>query len=261
MNVKVSFGRWICISTPFCLIGVIISWLAIILIIKPDDIEKIPIVVYELGNVFGKRNTSVLILSIITMVLFATSSLTINIFGDIGVISLCYTCIMFGSGMLTEVDFNSLSWHTLFLVGGGSVLGKAVQSSGLLQEIAVTITNGLITSQPWVALLIILSFICAVSTFVSHTVASIILMPVIARIGVALHMPEIVTIGAAFAVSAAMALPFSSFPNVNSLLILDDFQKPYLNVRDFLNVGAPLTIFTLFLIATIGQGLIWLILS
>jgi hypothetical protein len=36
---------------------------------------------------------------------------------------------MFGSGMLTDVDFNSLSWHTLFLVGGGNVLGKAVQAA------------------------------------------------------------------------------------------------------------------------------------
>jgi hypothetical protein len=36
--------------------------------------------------------------------------------------------------------------------------------------------------------------------------------------------------GSAWSVSAAMALPFSSFPNVNSLLIVDDFQKPYLKV-------------------------------
>eukprot|EP01041_Mallomonas_annulata_P008599 gene8599-17737_t len=236
LTVEVSFGRWICIATPFCFICIIISWLAIIVLIKPNDIDRIPIVVYELNDVFGKRNVTVIVLSITTMILFATSSLSLSegIFGDIGVISLCFACIMFGSGMLTEVDFNSLSWHTLFLVGGGSVLGKAVQSSGLLEFIAAAITKSLLGSQPWVALLIILFFMCGVSTFVSHTVASIILMPIIANIGVSLHMPEIVTIGSAFAVSAAMALPFSSFPNVNSLLIVDDFQRPYLNVQDFI---------------------------
>lgn len=40
------------------------------------------------------------------------------------------------------MDFNALSWHTLFLVGGGNVLGKAIQSSGLLGFISTGITIG-----------------------------------------------------------------------------------------------------------------------
>ncbi len=50
---------------------------------------------------------------------------------------------MFGSGLLSEVEFNSMSWHTLFLVGGGNVLGKAVGSSGLLEYLADGITQGM----------------------------------------------------------------------------------------------------------------------
>lgn len=176
--------------------------------------------------------------------------------GDIGIISLCYLAIMFGSGMLTEVDFNSLSWHTLFLVGGGNVLGKAVQVSGLLEYLTDGIIEALPLKNPWLALVLILFFVMAISTFVSHTVASIILMPIIARIGVSLQMPEVVVIGSAFAVSGAMALPFSSFPNVNSLLILDDFQRPYLNVRDFMHVGLPMSLLTILLIATVGFAII-----
>lgn len=30
---------------------------------------------------------------------------------------------MFGTGMLSQFDFNSFSWHILFLIGGGNVLG------------------------------------------------------------------------------------------------------------------------------------------
>lgn len=257
-NSGVTFDRWMCVSVPFCLTLTLISWAAIIVIIRPDDINRIPVVVYELGNDFTKRDMTVISVSVVTMLLFATSSLTDFVFGDIGVISLCFACIMYGSGMLTEVDFNSLSWHTLFLVGGGGVLGKAVQSSGLLTFIASGITSLLLRSSPWLALPMILCFMCTVSTFVSHTVASIILMPVIANVGTTLGMPQEVTIGAAFAVSAAMALPFSSFPNVNSLLIVDDFQRQYLTVKDFVIVGLPLSILTLVLIATAGQGLIWL---
>lgn len=147
-------------------------------------------------------------------------------------------------------------------------------------------------SHPWQALTCILMFCGLVATFVSHTVAAIILMPVISRIGTSLDLPEVVVMGAAFSskclwilailnrfidlvhltflfcfvlfdvfsVSAAMALPFSSFPNVNSLLIVDDFQKPYLSVHDFLLTGVPMSIISVILIATVGFGLISVIL-
>lgn len=35
-----------------------------------------------------------------------------------------------------------MSWHTLMLVGGGNVLGKAVSSSGLLGYLSDAITLG-----------------------------------------------------------------------------------------------------------------------
>lgn len=202
---------------------------------------------------------AVMVLSLLTIVLFATSALTSEIFGDIAIISLCFVAVMFGSGMLSEVDFNSLSWHTLILVGGGNVLGKAVESSGLLSYLADGITESLPVGRPWLSLVYILLFCGTIATFVSHTVASIILMPVIARIGISMDMPEVVVIGSAFAVSAAMALPFSSFPNVNSLLIVDDFQRPYLKVPDFIKTGLPMSLITIFLIATVGFSLINLI--
>jgi phosphate transporter len=118
-----------------------------------------------------------------------------------------------------------------------------------------------------------------VATFVSHTVAALILMPIISTIGehyniyfmkilrsnyflfsvvtgISLEIPEIVVIGAAFSISAAMALPFSSFPNVNSLLIVDDFQRAYLGVKEFAVTGFPISMITVFLIATVGFLLI-----
>lgn len=65
----------------------------------------------------------------------------------------------------------------------------------------------------------------------------------------------------AWLVSAAMGLPFSSFPNVNSLLLVDDFQKPYLTVQDFLRTGLLLSGITILLIASLGYLLINLIIA
>ena len=258
-GIEVSFGTWIIIALPFSLLCTIICWLLIIVVEKPDDVSSIPVIVYERNIIIGTRNMTIMTLSLFTILLFATSSLTSKIFGDIAIISLCFVSVMFGSGMLSEVDFNSLSWHTLILVGGGNVLGKAVDSSGLLAYLASDISESLPVASPWLTLLYVLLFCGAIATFVSHTVASIILMPIIARIGVSMLMPEVMVIGSAFAVSAAMALPFSSFPNVNSLLIVDDFQRPYLKVTDFIKTGLPMSLTTIFLVATVGSYFINLI--
>lgn len=39
------------------------------------------------------------------------------------------------------MDFNSFSWHTLFLLGGGDVLGKAIKSSKLLEILANAVVD------------------------------------------------------------------------------------------------------------------------
>lgn len=49
------------------------------------------------------------------------------------------------------------------------------------------------------AYLIILTFAITIATFISHTVASLILMPIIMMIGMTLKMPEVVVISSAFA--------------------------------------------------------------
>lgn len=135
----------------------------------------------------------------------------------------------------------------------------AVKSSGLLDYIADAITSALPLSSPWVAAVCVVVFCGAVATFVSHTVASLILMPIVTSVGQTIGRTQIVVIGSAFAISAAMSLPFSSFPNVNSLLIVDDFQRPYLTVHDFIKSGTLTSLVTTLLVCTFGFLLIDLV--
>lgn len=60
----------------------------------------------------------------------------------------------------------------------------------------------------------VVSVTMCISTFVSHTVAALILMPIIVEVGVKCGNPVLLGMGAALAVSSGCALPFSSFPNV-----------------------------------------------
>ena len=76
--------------------------------------------------------------------------------------------------------------------------------------------------------------------FISHTVAAIVVMPLQLSIGATIGDARGVVF-CALAVSSAMALPMSSFPNVNSLLAEDDYGVPFLSAREFVSAGAPAT--------------------
>ena len=91
-------------ALPFGLTCTLCAWALIILIVKPDDVDVIPLVVYERGSVFGRRNLLVMTSSLAAVCLFATSSLTKGSFGDISIISLSFCAFMFGTGILTEVE-------------------------------------------------------------------------------------------------------------------------------------------------------------
>ena len=56
--------------------------------------------------------------------------------------------------------------------------------------------------------------------------------------------------------SGSMALPMTSFPNMNSLLAEDDFQRPYLAVKDFLKYGGAFSVITFVLLVTFEFGLL-----
>lgn len=58
----------------------------------------------EERKVFTKKNIAVIVLSLMTIILFATSQWTEEAFGDIAIISLSFVAVMFSTGILTEVN-------------------------------------------------------------------------------------------------------------------------------------------------------------
>lgn len=132
---------------------------------------------------------------------------------------------MFGTGMLSQFDFNSFSWHILFLIGGGNVLGdvslsfdgtytswpneflnlchlQAVQRSGLLDTLSKSVIHALPSGNVWMVTVSLCSLVVCLTTFVSHTVASIILLPIIVQMAIQIGRPHIPVICCALAISA-----------------------------------------------------------
>jgi len=56
--------------------------------------------------------------------------------------------------------------------------------------------------------------------------------------------------------SGAMSLPMSSFPNVNSLLVEDDYKTPYLHAQDFILHGTAISIMVFLLLNSVAYLLI-----
>ncbi|TMW62994.1 hypothetical protein Poli38472_005612 [Pythium oligandrum] len=252
----ISFGQWMALAVPFCTISTILCWLFLLWVFNPQDAKYIPQIVYDQKQKISSLHIAVISLTLLTIGLWATFSVTSMTFGDLGIISLMFMFVMFGTGMLSQFDFNSFSWHILFLIGGGNVLGDAVQRSGLLNTLSQSVIQYLPSGSVWVITISLCMLVLSLTTFVSHTVGSIILLPIIVQMSIEIGHPHIPVISCALAISAAMALPFSSFPNINSLLVLDDHGQPYLQVQDFLRVGITFSIITVGLIVTLGFGLI-----
>ncbi|CAI5730779.1 unnamed protein product [Hyaloperonospora brassicae] len=257
----ITFGQWMAMAVPFCTIGTIMCWLFLLWVMDPRDATYIPQIVYDQKQQISSLHVVVVSMTLLTIFLWASFSVTSATFGDLGIISLMFMFVMFGTGMLSQFDFNSFSWHILFLIGGGNVLGDAVQRSGLLDTLSKSVIHALPSGSVWMVTVSLCGLVVCLTTFVSHTVASIILLPIIVQMAIEIGHPHIPVICCALAISAAMALPFSSFPNINSLLVLDDHGQPYLEVKDFLRVGVAFSLVTMALIVSLGYGLIVLVLG
>lgn len=140
------------------------------------------------------------------------------------------------------------------LAMGGIALGKAVESSGLLHELAAGLTPFLHDLSPFYCLALLCGLVVVVTSFISHTVGALIILPVVAQLGALLPdpRPRTLVMAAALMCSGGMALPVSSFPNMNAISLEDSRGEPWLYVTDFLAVGLISSICAYGLVVTLG---------
>lgn len=98
---------------------------------------------------------------------------------------------------------------------GGIALGKAVLASGLLGDVDDAIEHAVQGLNIWPILAVFAAVALVIATFISHTVASVLLVPIAAQIGGALETPHprLLILATALVCSAGCALPVSGFPN------------------------------------------------
>ncbi|KEG14774.1 putative sodium/sulfate symporter [Trypanosoma grayi] len=248
----VSFAAWVAIALPIVLFTVIVSWGIILVVWKPfKDVSSIPL---QVVNVETSKEATLADRVVVVAVSLTTIILWILpptlLFGDTGVVALIPIVVFFGIGILAKEDFNTLSWHLMFLLAGGNMLGLCARDSKMLDIISGRMHDTLVSQPPYLTLVLLIAVVALLTTFVSHTVAAMILLPIIVKIGFLLPKqegllavsPASLVVLCALMLSGSMAFPISSFPNVNSLLAEDSSGKPYLKAKDFLFCGTLITL-------------------
>lgn len=219
MYPSISWGTWFFISLPVCIISILLIWGLLLVTFNPGrNATVIPI--RPVKDRFTGVQYFISAVTLLTIALWCASHQLEHVFGDMGVIAIIPLVVFFGTGILNKEDFNNFLWTIIILAAGGLCLGKAVTSSGLLHTIASGITARVEHLSLYGVLLVFSALILVIATFISHTVAALIILPLVRQIGVGMEdpHPNLLVMASALMCSVAMALPTSGFPNMSTYI-------------------------------------------
>ncbi|QRW17947.1 transport protein [Rhizoctonia solani] len=231
MDPPLDWLQWFAVAIPVSALTIFVIWLLLLVSYKPgyapDGTELRIRPIRPTKESFTLKQYWVSIID--------------HIFGDMGVIAIIPIVAFFSTNVLKKEDFEQFLWTIVFLAMGGIALGKAVVSSGLL----ATMDDGI------------------VSTFISHTIASVLLVPIAAEVGSNLPdpHPRLLVFITGLICSAGMGMPVSGFPNQTAATQEDEMGKVYLSNTDFLKNGVPASVVATMIVATVGYTLMRVVLG
>ncbi|GJJ72665.1 phosphate transporter [Entomortierella parvispora] len=257
MSPAPSWGNWFAVSIPLCIVIDLIIWAWLMLLWKPHHQTPTIPSIRATKEPITYQQIFICFVTVGTIILWCIENSFEVQFGNMGVIAILPLIAFFGTGLLNKEDFNNFLWTVIMLAMGGIALGSAVESSGLLDTIAHHIQDAVSSLSMWLVLLVFSVLTLVFATFVSHTVAAVIILPIVQQVGMSFAdpHPRILVMGTGLVCSAAMGLPVSGFPNMNAVAQEDEMGQPYLKTADFLKTGVPLSILATTCVVTIGYGI------
>ncbi|GAA5932179.1 Pho91p [Sporobolomyces koalae] len=260
MNPPISWLSWFAVSIPVALLCIVIIWMLLQwsyrtgrnVVINPVRVNKEP----WTGTQYFVSGVT-----LATIALWCIESKLSWLFGDMGIIAILPIVSFYGSGILHKADFDHSPWSIVFLAMGGIGLGKAVLSSGLLDDIDHVIERVVLGLDIWPILALFGVIVLIIATFISHTIAAVLVVPIAAQIGTAMDVPHprLLIFATSLICSAGMGLPVSGFPNLQAISMEDDVGQPYLTPADFFKNGVPASIIATTIVVTLGYGIMRLL--
>jgi sodium-dependent dicarboxylate transporter 2/3/5 len=236
-GIEISFFKWIILVFPILVILIFALWRMLLIFFPAHNVRlKLPDITADKLN---PRQLTVLAIFIITLVLWMTESLHGL---KSGVVGLLPVITIFGIGLLNRSDFRKVEWDILFLLGGGLTLGVALETSGLSKWFVEQLN---LNSMPVYGLAILVAIITILlSTFISHTSAANILIPM--SINLKPEAAGIICFIVGLSVSFGMALPISSPSNAIA------YGTGEIKIGEMVKSGITIGVIALILFAAIG---------
>ncbi|RHZ77664.1 hypothetical protein Glove_174g69 [Diversispora epigaea] len=258
MHPSPTWIQWFIVAIPLCIVIDILVWLLLIWNYQPSQNSLMIHHIRPTKDPWTGIQIFVIFITVFTIILWCVEKKLEYFFGDMGIIAIIPLVTFFGTGILTKEDFNNFLWTVIILAMGGIALGKAVQSSGLLHTIAKSIQSMVGSYNAWQILVIFASLVLVMTTFISHTVGALIILPIVAEVGNQLSdpHPNLLVMGSALMCSLAMGLPVSGFPNMNAIMMEDEMGVRYLNTADFIKSGVPGSLLGFLTVITVGYLLL-----
>jgi len=256
MDKPLGWVQWFGITIPVSGVSLLALWLLLLWSFGTGSgvhIKRIP----ESDHTFTLKQWFISGVCVGTIVLWCFQNQIQAMVGDMAVTAMIPLVLFFGTGILTKEDFNNFLWTIVFLAMGGIALGKAVASSGLLKSLDAFVQDRVNGLPLWGIMLILVAVGLVVATFISHTIAAVLLVPIAAQMGANLAdpHPRLLIMATTLTSSAAMGLPVSGFPNMTAINLEDEVGHHYVSVRTFLRVGIPASILATLIIATLGYAI------
>lgn len=233
--------QWFAITIPVSGLSLVIIWILLLWTYgsgRGTVIKRIP----ESSDRFSGIQYFISAVTIGTIVLWCLERNFEDVVGDLGVIAILPMLLFFGTGILNKEDFNNFLWTVVILAMGGIALGKAVTSSGLLKSLDEVIQSFVAGMPIWKVWTSLLGISLVVATFISHTIAAVLLVPIAQQVGESLQPkahPKLLIMATVLTASAACGLPVSGFPNMTAVSQVDSVGRRYVTAKDFLKVGVP----------------------
>jgi phosphate transporter len=211
-----SWGTWFFITIPVGVSSILLIWVLLLISFRPGRGTTI-VPIRPVRDRYTGVQWFISLVTLGTIALWCVSHNLEWLFGDMGVVAIIPMVLFFGTGLLTKEDFNNFLWTIIILAAGGLSLGKAVNSSGLLDTIARAITVRIDGLSLYETVVVFAALILVVATFISHTVAALIILPLVASVGSGMEEPHpnLLIMCSVLMCSAAMGLPTSGFPNMS----------------------------------------------
>ena len=244
---NLDFAGWMQYGLPIMLVLLPMMLISLFIVLKPNFRERISLTEKEDIPWTLHRVITVIIFMITALAwIFGTSIAKATGIGSIDsfiALTAAVAVVLFGTVRWREVARNT-DWGVLMLFGGGIALSTLMQQSGASEALGQAVARTFSNTHPLLIIVVVATFINALTEFTSNTASAALLVPVFATIAQQMNMPqEVLVLIIGVGASCAFMLPVATPPNAIV------FGTGLIKQREMMNTGLVLNILSILVIS------------